>query len=106
MIEWCKRRANLESCDYKDQNEEYPHCMFSRRAQNRQIFVDGRLTSSVPTETALALLDQKRANKKLMLITNSEFAYTDAMMTYAFDRFLPEKMKWRALLSMGMTYVR
>jgi len=40
MIEWCKRRTNLEkglgkTAITKDQNEEYLHCMFSRRAQNR-----------------------------------------------------------------------
>ena len=31
----------------------------------------------------------------LLLITNSEWEYTEAMMTYAFDRFLPNGMTWR-----------
>jgi HAD superfamily 5'-nucleotidase-like hydrolase len=48
-------------------------------------------------ETPLALLDQKHAGKKLMLITNSEWPYTAAMMSYAFDRFLPDGIKWRDL---------
>ena len=39
-------------------------------------------------EAALALLDQRHAGKKLMLITNSEWTYTSAMMSYAFDRYL------------------
>jgi HAD superfamily 5'-nucleotidase-like hydrolase len=46
-------------------------------------------------EMPLALLDQKFAGKKLMLITNSEWSYTVSMMTYAFDRFLPAGMTWR-----------
>jgi HAD superfamily 5'-nucleotidase-like hydrolase len=48
-------------------------------------------------ETPLALLDQKSAGKKLMLITNSDFVYTRSMMTYAFDRFLPSGTSWRDL---------
>lgn len=48
-------------------------------------------------ETPLALLDQKYAGKKLMLITNSEWSYTVPMMSYAFDRFLPKGMTWRNL---------
>ncbi len=48
-------------------------------------------------DTPLALLDQKYANKKLMLITNSEWSYTLAMMKYTFDPFLPKGMVWRDL---------
>jgi 5'-nucleotidase len=48
-------------------------------------------------ETALALLDQRHAGKKLMLITNSEWEYTRSMMAYAIDPFLPEGITWRQL---------
>lgn len=48
-------------------------------------------------ETALALLDQKHAGKRLMLITNSEWFYTSAMMSFSFDRHLPKGMKWKEL---------
>jgi 5'-nucleotidase len=48
----------------------------------------------------LALLDLKHAGKKLMLITNSEWDYTCAMMSYAFDRFLPRGMRWRELFDL------
>ena len=44
-----------------------------------------------------ALLDQRQANKKLLLITNSEWHYTRFMMSYVFDRFLPKGMTWRNL---------
>lgn len=48
----------------------------------------------------LTLLDQREAGKKLLLITNSEWSYTNAMMTYAFDRFLPEGVTWRDLFAL------
>jgi len=57
-------------------------------------------------KTPLALLDQKHAGKKLLLITNSEWAYTQAMMAYAFDRFLPKKMTWRALFDVVIVEAR
>ena len=48
-------------------------------------------------EMPLTLLDQRRAGKKLMLITNSEWGYTRAMMSYACDRYLPAGTAWRDL---------
>ncbi|MBX5483678.1 MAG: HAD-IG family 5'-nucleotidase [Myxococcaceae bacterium] len=57
-------------------------------------------------EAPLALLDQKHAGKKLMLITNSEWGYTVPMMTYAFDRFLPKGMTWRELFDVVIVAAR
>lgn len=51
-------------------------------------------------ETPLTLLDQKQSGKKLLLITNSEWHYTKPMMSYAFDRFLPDGMTWRDLFDL------
>ena len=51
-------------------------------------------------EMPLALMDLREAGKKLLLITNSEWPYTQAMMTYAFDRFLPKGTTWRDLFDM------
>lgn len=47
-------------------------------------------------ETAETLMDQRLAGKKLLLITNSEWTYTRAMMSYAFDRHVPSGT-WRDL---------
>jgi HAD superfamily 5'-nucleotidase-like hydrolase len=57
-------------------------------------------------DAALALLDLREAGKKLMLITNSEWAYTRAMMRYAFDRFLPGEMTWRDLFDLVIVQAR
>lgn len=56
----------------------------------------GRFVDADP-DIVLALLDQHHAGKKLLLITNSEWAYTDRMMAYAFDAHMPGPMTWRDL---------
>jgi len=43
------------------------------------------------------LLDQRRAGKKLALITNSDWAYTSKMMAWVFDQYCPDDMCWRDL---------
>lgn len=57
-------------------------------------------------ETPLTLLDQKHAGKKLLLITNSEWSYTAAMMAYTFDRFLPAGTTWRTLFDVVIVAAR
>ncbi len=57
-------------------------------------------------DTPLALLDQKHAGKELMLITNSGWPYTNAMMRYAFDPFLPKGQTWRDLFSLVIVEAR
>lgn len=54
----------------------------------------------------LALLDQRRAGKKLLLITNSEWSYTSSMMSYAFNRFLPVGTGWRELFDVVIVSTR
>ncbi|MEN8113620.1 MAG: HAD-IG family 5'-nucleotidase [Actinomycetota bacterium] len=55
----------------------------------RFIALDGDIVAS--------LLDQKHAGKRLMLITNSEWSFTNKVMTHTFDRFLPDGETWRDL---------
>ncbi len=57
-------------------------------------------------ETPLALLDQKQSGKKLLLITNSEWAYTAPMLAYCFDPFLPGGMTWRELFDIAIVGAR
>jgi len=52
------------------------------------------------------LLDQKAAGKTLLLITNSDFMYTDKMMSFAYNRFLPEGKSWRDLFEMIIVNAR
>jgi HAD superfamily 5'-nucleotidase-like hydrolase len=57
-------------------------------------------------DAALTLLDQQRAGKKLMLITNSEWPYTTALMRHAFDRHLPRGTTWRDLFELVIVQAR
>ncbi len=44
-----------------------------------------------------ALLDQRLAGKQLLLITNSDWAYTKTMMAYTVDPYCPNGTSWRDL---------
>lgn len=43
---------------------------------------------------------QRAAGKKLVLITNSDWAYTSEMMPYAFDRYIDGDETWRSLFDL------
>lgn len=68
-------------------------------ALKAEILASPELYVDLDPDLPLALLDQKESGKRLLLVTNSEWNYTDAMMTYAFDRFLPAGMHWRDLFA-------
>ncbi|KAF8017678.1 hypothetical protein BT93_H2772 [Corymbia citriodora subsp. variegata] len=78
--------------------------------------VEGQLKSEIMSkpekfvepdpELPLALLDQKEAGKKLLLITNSDYHYTDKMMKHSFNRFLPNDMDWRDLFDIVIVSAR
>ena len=57
-------------------------------------------------DAPLALLDQRRSGKRLLIITNAEWSYVRAVMAYAFDRFLPEGMTWRDLFELVIVGAR
>lgn len=50
----------------------------------------------------LALLDQKQAGKKILLVTNSDWTYTNPMLSYAFDRFLQGGQTWRNVFDIAI----
>jgi 5'-nucleotidase len=54
----------------------------------------------------LTLLDWKHSGKALVLITNSEWLYTRAMMSYAFDQHLPKSQTWRDLFELVVVDAR
>lgn len=71
-----------------------------------EVVADPTRYVALDPETPLALLDQKAAGKRLLLVTNSEWAYTQAMMTYTFDRYLPAGMGWRGLFDLVIVGAR
>jgi len=61
----------------------------------------------VPDEDLpLALLDLKAAGKKLLLITNSEWDYTRAMLSHVLDRHLPAGQTWETLFDLKIVQAR
>lgn len=54
----------------------------------------------------LALLDQKHAGKKLLLVTNSEWTYVVDMMKFTIDRFLPKGRTFRDLFDVVIVGAR
>ncbi|TKY72957.1 Cytosolic purine 5'-nucleotidase [Spatholobus suberectus] len=83
--------SNLGSFDYKRLYKAVEKALFTAHVEGRLKFVEP------DPELPLALLDQKEAGKKLLLITNSDYHYTDKMMHHSFSRFLPNDMGWRDL---------
>ncbi len=57
-------------------------------------------------ELVQTLLDLEQAGKKLMLITNSEWEYTQAMMKHVIERFLPAGRSFRDLFSLIVLQAR
>ncbi|MFW6051593.1 MAG: HAD-IG family 5'-nucleotidase [Myxococcota bacterium] len=57
-------------------------------------------------ELPLAIMDLKHAGKKCLLITNSEWGYTRALMHHTFDRYLPGEMTWRELFDLVIVQAR
>ncbi|MDY0000707.1 MAG: HAD-IG family 5'-nucleotidase [Polyangia bacterium] len=57
-------------------------------------------------ELPVALEDQRDAGKKLLLITNSDWPYTAAIMSYALDRYLGGGRTWRDLFDLVIVSAR
>lgn len=52
------------------------------------------------------LEDFKKAGKKLLLITNSEYSYSKTLMEYAFNPFLKDHKSWLDLFDVSLTLSR
>ena len=62
-----------------------------------EILADPETYVDLDPDAPLALLDQRRSGKRLLVITNADWSYVRTIMAHAFDRFLPEGMSWRDL---------
>ena len=52
------------------------------------------------------ILDQRRAGKKIVLITNSGYEYSNAMLTHTVDPFLDGDQTWRDLFDLAIVAAR
>ncbi|KAI8561984.1 hypothetical protein RHMOL_Rhmol04G0383300 [Rhododendron molle] len=134
IFSWCVLLPTYESEMYgrelvdlrKENRWEFLNTLFSvseavayMQAVGKALFrahVEGQLKNEIMSkpelfvepdpELPLALLDQKEAGKRLLLITNSDYHYTDKMMQHSFNRFLPNEMGWRDLFDMVIVSAR
>jgi 5'-nucleotidase len=65
-----------------------------------EIMADPDSFIEIDSEAPLALLDQLRSGKRLMLISNAEWVYVNRMMSHAYDAWLPDGMKWGDLFEL------
>jgi HAD superfamily 5'-nucleotidase-like hydrolase len=71
-----------------------------------EIVADPGTYIDVDPDAPLALLDQVRSGKRLLVITNAEWSYVRTIMGHAFDRFLPKGMTWRDLFELVIVGAR
>lgn len=101
--------ADLGPLDYKGLYKAVGKALFRAHVEGQlksEIMSRPELFVEPDPELPLALLDQKEAGKKLLLITNSDYQYTDKMMKHSFNRFLPNDMGWRDLFDMVIVSAR
>lgn len=71
-----------------------------------EIIADPDSFVDLDPDVPLALMDLAHGGKKVMLITNSGWPYTRAMMEWAFDRYLPKSKGWRDLFDVVIVAAR
>ncbi|XP_024022937.1 cytosolic purine 5'-nucleotidase [Morus notabilis] len=101
--------AELGPLDYKGLYKAVGKALFRAHVEGQlksEIMSKPELFVEPDPDLPLALLDQKEAGKKLLLITNSDFHYTDKMMQHSFNRFLPNDMGWRDLFDIVIVSAR
>lgn len=101
--------AEVGPLDYKGLYKAVGKALFRAHVEGQlksEIMSKPELFVEPDPELPLALLDQKEAGKKLLLITNSDFHYTDKMMQHSFNRFLPNDMGWRDLFDIVIVSAR
>ncbi|CAJ1975684.1 unnamed protein product [Sphenostylis stenocarpa] len=92
--------ANLGPFDYKGLYKAMGIALVMAHVEGRlknEIMSNPEQFVELDPELPFALLDQKEAGKRLLLITNSDYHYTAKMMHHSFNRFLPNDMGWRDL---------
>ncbi|KAM7278149.1 hypothetical protein ACFE04_005283 [Oxalis oulophora] len=101
--------ADLGMLDYKGLYKAVGKALFRAHVEGQlksEIMSRPELFVEPDPELPLALLDQKEAGKKLLLITNSDYHYTNKMMQHSFNKYLPNDMGWRDLFDIVIVSAR
>ena len=109
MVDLLDQRKLPEVMGYRELYHRVRGVVDAQHMEGRlkdEIIRDPETCVVLDPETPLTLLDQRHAGKKLLLITNSDWNFSSAMMTYSFDRFLPAGMTWRQLFDLVIVGAR
>ncbi len=71
-----------------------------------QILAEPERVVEPDPDAALALLDQREAGKRLLMITNAEWPYVRRLMEFAYDPYLPAGIRWRDLFELVVVQAR
>ncbi len=75
-------------------------------ALKAQIVAEKERFVQLDPEVVATIHDQRLAGKKIVLITNSDWAYTREMMPYCFDRYVEGPRTWRSLFDLVIVSAR
>jgi len=118
LSETCLYSQLVDLFDDKQLPDVHGYQDLFRKVRSRfdEAHVEGSLKAEIMADPArfidldpdapAALLDQKRAGKRLMIISNAEWEYARAIMTFAFDPFLEGDMTWRDLFELVIVGAR
>ena len=112
LVDLLDQKKIPEVLGYADLYDRAKACLDEAHMEGKlkaEILADPDRFVILDPESTLALLDQRQAGKRLLLITNSEWTYTHAIMTYAFDRYVAGAagMKtWRDLFDLVVVSAR
>jgi len=109
LVDLLDRRVLPGVLGYRDLYERVREAVDAQHLEGRlkaEIIRNPEQCVILDPETALTLQDQRHAGKKLLLITNSDWTFSSAMMAYSFDRFLEPGTTWRDLFDVVIVGAR
>jgi HAD superfamily 5'-nucleotidase-like hydrolase len=109
LVDLYDRRAFASVHGYEDLFRRVRGCLDEAHIEGTlkaQIMADPEPFIDLDPQAPMALLDQLHAGKRLMLISNSEWIYAKTVMSYAYDRYLPDGMTWRDLFELVIVGAR
>jgi HAD superfamily 5'-nucleotidase-like hydrolase len=109
LVDLYDRRAFASVHGYEDLFRRVRGCLDEAHIEGTlkaQIMADPEPFIDLDPQAPMALLDQLHAGKRLMLISNSEWVYAKTVMSYAYDRYLPDGMTWRDLFELVIVGAR